>query len=255
MRLGLYMHGSLDASIPKFFDEHNPGIQVIQVYLNGPQRFWPASKFADQATILKIVEFMKRHDVKVVVHAPYVLTLNQPEKTAKALERHLAYCSGLGIEHLVVHSGSWKNQLLENPVDVWTQFLEPIVGKHSATVLLENMAYKDGAMTDLQLNEVCNRVKCGVCLDTAHAWVGNAPMDDLDPKHVKLIHLNQTRSSRWSGQDRHSDCHLDEGIIEPQRHLDALRKFVEADIVSEYAGDEWQREMDLLRKLHGELTR
>jgi len=251
MRIGLHLGGSLDRSIPAFYEKAKPGIGIIQVLFNSPQRYWPASRFADQAIMLKISEFMKKEDVKVVVHAPYVFTLNQPDKTRKALERHLAYCDGLGIETLVVHSGTWRDPLLNNPVDDWVRFLEPFVDRYRSMVLLENMAYKEGAMTDQELNAVCDRVKCGICLDTAHAWIGRAPMNDLDPRHVKLIHLNQTDSPQGSGRDRHSQNQLNDGLIEMNHLQNTLRRYPHADAVSEYAGPRWRVELDLLWRIKG----
>lgn len=248
-RYGLYLPGALDSSVVSFFQAHKPKMNAIQIYFNGPQRFYPASRYAEEANVRKIRAFTKAFDVRAHIHAPYVITIvNQPEKSAECVKRHLDYCDLLGLDHIVVHSGSWEPNLLGiDPVTEWVKFLEPFQ-QHKATVLLENMAYAKG-MTAHQLNEVCRRVKCGVCLDTVHAWVSQIMnVDELEPQYVKLIHLNQTKAGRGSGKDSHSENHLTDGVIGMGWLRSTVDRYAEADLISEYALDEWGKELEQIAK-------
>lgn len=239
MRFGIYLSGSLNDAI-QFFEEKKPHlrpISAIQVYLNGSQRFFPSSVDAQ-----KVLDFKKKWDVSIYIHSPNVISVvNHAEKSAESIKRHLEICDSIDASGLVVHSGS------KVPIDYWIEFLSQF--KSKTPILLENMPYKQGALDGESLNEICEKAGCGVCFDTVHDWVGTADMSGL--KHVGLIHANQTKEPRWSGHDRHSGNHLNEGLV--PSFLKFYLKFPFADVISEYAGEEWEKEIGLIRESVGNL--
>jgi len=261
-KFGLYLPGGVEDAIAAI--KGGLKITACQVYLSGPMRYLPASRYMEDKVAEAIVAFQQETGVEIVVHAPYVISIvTGPEKSAECIKRHLAICDKCAINNLVVHSGSWAGEL--DPVETWVKFLNEQVKiqDFATTICLENMAYGNGrAMSGEQLNKVCEQVRwplgdttmpaVGVCLDTVHAWVGSADLSKLDKKNIQVIHLNQTKDGLGSGHDRHSENHLNEGVIQAVSLGAMLLLAPDATIISEFDNPdrkEQEKEIDLVQNL------
>jgi endonuclease IV len=253
MRYGLHLSMS---KIPEFM-KNSPGISVAQVFMGSPQGFYPAKKYVeDKDLIARIRGWMKDLDMELVAHAPYVISVyNHQEKSLESCKRLISSCLSLGVKRLVVHSGSWEPD--QKPAEIWIDFLNKLTGMYNEdelVFLLETMSHSK-SMNAPQLNDVCNHLgrKVGVCYDTVHSWTCPHDMSTLEAKHVRTVHLNQTKSLRGSCADLHGDVHLlDPNGTIPECDLKHVVKWLSPDeVVSEFSIDNenWRDELSQVRRV------
>jgi deoxyribonuclease-4 len=181
---------------------------------------------------------LKKSGIKknsVAVHMPYLPNLSGPdgelfEKSLNSLTSELARCSQLGIEYLVIHLGSHKEQGRDNGIKQLLKSCEKAVDNYKSTfkrkldvtILLENSAGQKGSMGSkleelgVILNKLSSKTYC-VCLDTCHAFASGydlsteeacarfiSEFDKLVGLGVlKFIHLNDSKYEIGSHLDRH----------------------------------------------------
>ena len=236
IRLG--MHVSISGTIDQAVDRAREiGCDTFQMFTRNP-RGWKYRKL-DRGEVGEFKRKVGSYNLTpVVAHMPYLPNLSSPKKliynkSVKSLSGELDRCGTLGIPYIVTHLGSHLGEgsdiglekivaainraLSENPNDV--------------TLLLENTAGTKNSMgssfEDIKkiLDQVENRVRVGVCFDTAHAYAAGYDLhsprgvDDTLRKFnsvlgfsvLKVIHLNDSQVGLGSGRDRHE--HLGLGYI------------------------------------------
>ena len=185
----------------------------------------------------------------LAIHASYLVNLAGPddrfwELSVGVLARELSVGVAYGAEAVNVHTGSHRGagaregarRLAEGTVRVLeTARAEAPSGAALPRLVFENAAgagFALGATLDelVLVDEACRAAgvpteAIGYCLDAAHAWgAGNAVGEPaaIDAFHaeyarrlglerLRLVHLNDSRSERGSGTDRHE--HVGAGRI------------------------------------------
>ena len=166
---------------------------------------------------------------KVVVHAPYIINLANPDKekfmfSVRFLQEEIERCEQLGINKLVLHPGSHVGNGVDTGLDSIVKGLDMILEntKTNVIVLLETMAGKGTELgTDIkQIKYIIDNCKykdnIGVCLDTCH--LNDSGIDltkfneylDLFDKEIGLnkvgcIHINDSKNEINTHKDRHEN--------------------------------------------------
>ncbi|MEA1993622.1 MAG: deoxyribonuclease IV [Euryarchaeota archaeon] len=215
MRIGA--HVSIGRGFPKIFDNIKVlGGNCCQIFSHSP-RTW---KFKDVRE-RKVEAFRKRYKeediVPVVIHNSYLVNLASMkkeihEKSMRNMRQELETAEVLGIDYVNIHPGSNKDTQvgLDRIVDSLNEI------ETNAYLLLENTANKIGSEFE-HLQYIMERVsmKCGVTLDTCHAYDAgydivnklDSVLDEFDStirlENLKCIHLNDSKYGLGSCRDRH----------------------------------------------------
>jgi deoxyribonuclease-4 len=208
------------------------GLQDVLERAQKLQMPWFQSFLINQKNECLIVSEEQKKDIfvrmqafeKRYVHASYWINLCNP--SSRALDKALYECSfglELGFTHMVLHPGAvLKKQGRQKALEILARNLEKLLARFpELTILLENAAHKKRAIGGSlqELAQLKNMVsgKCGVCIDTAHAYVYGYDLTkpdilsqfihDLDyffPQGIDLLHLND--ASHPCGSQ--IDCHV-----------------------------------------------
>jgi deoxyribonuclease-4 len=169
-----------------------------------------------------------------VAHMPYLPNLSTPditsyEKSVKAMTREIERCDKIGIPYLVTHLGSHKGSGEEGGIQRLTTALTDVAKtKKDVTILLENTAgQKNSVGSDFtQLAEIFFRLepanRFGICIDTCHAFAAGYDLrneknvketfekfdKEIGLKHLKILHLNDSKGELGSNLDRHDHIGL-----------------------------------------------
>ena len=169
-----------------------------------------------------------------VAHMPYLPNLSTPditgyEKSIKAMKREVERCAKIGIPYLVTHLGSHKGSGEESGIQRLTAALiEVAKTKNDVIILLENTAgQKNSVGSDFtQLAEIFFSLepadRFGICIDTCHAFAAGYELKneksvketfekfdkEIGLKHLKILHLNDSKGDLGSHLDRHDHIGL-----------------------------------------------
>jgi deoxyribonuclease-4 len=181
----------------------------------------------------------------IFVHMPYLPNLSSPNKkiydqSVQVLIDELERSGTLEIPYLVVHLGSHQGEGIKKGVEqlvmACSHAIDSVSEENNVSILLENSAGQKNTVAsnfeELRLildrlydyNSEKKRDRFGICLDTCHAFASgydlaskdavNTTMDKFDSqvgyKHLKLIHLNDSRDKFFSRRDRHEHIGLGE---------------------------------------------
>ena len=175
-------------------------------------------------------EFCIKHKLLSVAHTPYSTNItpstDKHDLTIASLLNDLDIADACGSIGVVVHYGSQISKT--DPLASYHLMLEIL--NHvlsqwdgSSLILLENNAGTKGALGTtieelVQIRNLCDYPeKIGFCLDTCHAfasglWNGENTEELIRKgnelgywKHVKVIHLNNSKNPTGSKKDRHAN--------------------------------------------------
>jgi len=211
---------------------------AFQVFTSNP-RGWHAKDLTDDdATNYKNNLSQSNIDrFATVAHMPYLPNLSSPEisvyeKSIHTMIREVERCDKLGIPYLVTHLGSHKGTGEDKGIQRLVGALtEAAKTKKDVTILLENTAgQKNSVGSDFtQLAEIFFGLKpasrFGICIDTCHAFAAGYDLrneknvkdvfekfdSEIGLKHIKIIHLNDSKGELGCHLDRHE--HLGLGHI------------------------------------------
>jgi deoxyribonuclease-4 len=212
------------------------GCTAFQIFTRSPKQ-WQMKDLVDSQVDLFKTNLKKSGIQKdsVAVHMPYLPNLSGPdgesyEKSKKSLTGELIRCSQIGIEFLVIHLGSHKEQGKDNGIKQLLKSCEESVDiyksefkrKLDVTVLLENSAGQKGSIGSRleELGEILDKLSSKtycVCLDTCHAFAAGYDLrteeacrqffSEFDKiiglEVLKFIHLNDSKYEIGSHLDRH----------------------------------------------------
>ncbi|MFN8629609.1 MAG: deoxyribonuclease IV [Chloroflexota bacterium] len=220
------------------------GASAMQVFVDNP------TSWRRRPTLpAELPEFRRRlaaADVAPVsVHAPYLANLAGPDeetwtRSIELLANELRVAAAYGAAFVNMHTGSHRGEGTEAGVARLAEGLRRVVelaGDEAASVvlILENSSGGGFGMgaTPEELGAIDRaagalgvpRDRLGFCLDTAHLWGAGFGVDtaggvdqllaEFDQRvgldRLRMVHLNDSRSSRGSGLDRHE--HLGGGRI------------------------------------------
>lgn len=181
----------------------------------------------------------------IFVHMPYLPNLSSPnmkiyDQSVQVLIDELKRSNALEIPYLVVHLGSHQGEGIKKGVEqlvmACSNAIDSVSKENGVAILLENSAgQKNTVASDFEelkfildrlydYNSGSKKDRFGVCLDTCHAFASgydlssrdavDETMDKFDSqvgyRHLKLIHLNDSRDKFFSHRDRHEHIGLGE---------------------------------------------
>jgi deoxyribonuclease IV len=203
------------------------GCETVQIFVSNPQGWADPTARPDAGTFA--TKSRELGISPVVAHAKYLINLASTSEelrdhSVRALAHELAAAGALGVDLVVVHSGSHGGDGEEKGMDRLVEGLERArehaarLGGTVAEPLVENSV---GAGTQLcstfeALGEVARRAGVRVCVDTAHAFVAGYDLSAEDGGRtvaeelvaalgsaVALVHLNDAKNDLGSHKDGH----------------------------------------------------
>lgn len=183
----------------------------------------------------------------LAVHSPYIINLASPEmhmwkQSLRLYQEEYERASRLNAQYLVTHVGSHRGAGdaagIVRVADALTQTLKATPS--SVMILLENTAGSGQGLGDqfeqlaAMRAKVSAKNRIGICLDTAHLFAAGHPIHTAEGleevlrsfdrvvgiAHLRLIHLNDSKTPFGSRVDRH--WHIGQGHL----GTDAIRRFI-----------------------------
>ncbi|MDD1683660.1 MAG: deoxyribonuclease IV [Methanoregula sp.] len=225
--------GSLDLAVDRAKDT---GCDVFQIFSRNP-RGWGYKPLADGDANLFRAK-VKTTGILPVDHMPYLPNLASPKpeiyrKSTSTLTAELDRCGRLGIPYLVTHLGHHLGDGIAGGRMRVTRAINEALGAsdNDVMLLLENTAgEKNSVGSSFEhiraiLDELPFPGRIGVCFDTCHAFAAGYELrteegladtlaqfdEQVGLRHLRVIHLNDTKGDRASGLDRHE--HIGMGFI------------------------------------------
>lgn len=215
----------------------------------------------------------------IIPHDSYLINLGHPEKEKLQKSRdafldELRRCEQLGIKLLNFHPGSHLKKISETEcLKIIAESINMALDQTGFTkAVIENtagqgtnMGFRFEHLAEI-IEQVDNRVRVGVCIDTAHAFAGGYDISteegfyDTFDQFEKIIgfeklmgmHLNDSKKEAGTRVDRHDS--LGDGYIgwTPFELIMKDRRFNGIPMVLETPNPErWPEEIDQLKKLAG----
>jgi len=208
---------------------------AFQVFTSNP-RGWHAKDLTDD-DITNYKNNLSQSNIDrfaTVAHMPYLPNLSSPEitvyeKSIHTMIREVERCDKLGIPYLVTHLGSHKGTGEDKGIQRLVGALTEVAKTNKdVTILLENTAgQKNSVGSDFtQLAEIFFDLKpaprFGICIDTCHAFAAGYDLrneknvkdvfekfdSEIGLKHIKIIHLNDSKGELGCHLDRHEHIGL-----------------------------------------------
>ena len=208
---------------------------AFQVFTSNP-RGWHAKDLTDD-DITNYKNNLSQSNIDrfaTVAHMPYLPNLSSPEipvyeKSIHTMIREVERCDKLGIPYLVTHLGSHKGTGEDKGIQRLVGALTEVAKTNKdVTILLENTAgQKNSVGSDFtQLAEIFFGLKpasrFGICIDTCHAFAAGYDLRNeknvkdvfekfdskIGLKHIKIIHLNDSKGELGCHLDRHEHIGL-----------------------------------------------
>ncbi|MEH7417319.1 deoxyribonuclease IV [Neobacillus drentensis] len=207
----------------------------------------------DQEDAKSCKDFCLGHQLLSVAHTPYSTSLtpskDKQDLTIGSLLNDLEITDACGSIGVVVHYGSQISKT--DPLASYHLMLEILNSVLSqwngcSLILLENNAGTKGALGTtieelVQIRNLCEYPeKIGFCLDTCHAfasglWNGENTKQLIEKgenlvywKHLKVIHLNNSKFPTGSKKDRHANIfNSSNGYI----NVEQLRQLVTSPVL------------------------
>lgn len=206
------------------------GANTFMFYTGAPQN--TVRKEISNDFTKEAVNLMEENNIdinNVVCHAPYIVNLANAKDSDKYnfsinfIKNELKRCDELGIKQMVIHPGSAvaiaKEEGLNNIVNALNTILDDST---KCKVLIETMAGKGNECgcnieeIAYLINNVTNKERIGVCLDTCHlsdAGYDMAKFDEyidefsknLSISYIGCIHVNDSKNPIGSHKDRHDN--------------------------------------------------
>src|SRR3989338_7150702 len=174
----------------------------------------------------------------LAVHSPYIINLASPEaqmwkQSLRLYQEEYERASLLNAQYLVPHVGSHRGSGdaagIARVAEALTQTLE--AHRSPLMILLENTAGSGQGLGDqfeqlaAMRDQVAERARLGICLDTAHLFAAGHPIHTADGledvlrsfdrvigmAHLRLIHLNDSKVPFGARVDRH--WHIGQGHL------------------------------------------
>ncbi|WP_027334785.1 deoxyribonuclease IV [Mycoplasmopsis felifaucium] len=228
-----YLYGSASESL-------NNGANCMMIYLGAPQNVKrvETDKYQLDKYLANFKDKIKPEDI--VVHAPYIVNPTSISKNKFSIDfliQEINRMNYIGAKFLVLHPGSYTTFDLQESLDTFVSSVKEILSKTKDVVIcVETMAGK-GTEVGVNFDQIryfidkIDNERFQVCLDTCHIWDAGYDIKNYEAfkkqlkdydllKHIKVIHLNDSKNNLSSHKDRHEN--IDIGFI----GLECLQKFV-----------------------------
>ncbi|MCS4536810.1 deoxyribonuclease IV [Mycoplasma sp. CSL7475-4] len=218
------------------------GANTMMIYVGPPQSTRRVAK--EKYNLEKFNELysdvIKNEDI--VVHAPYIINMSSIEKGKFASEfliEEIQRVSYIGAKYIVLHPGAYTKFDINLSIETLIENLNFVLEQTKQTDVVICLETMSGKGTEVFTNfeqmqyiiNKCNSERIQLCLDTCHIWDAGYDIKNYEEfkqqlehydlkKHVKVIHLNDSKNDLNSHKDRHEN--IDKGFI----GLETLAKFV-----------------------------
>ncbi|MBY9002290.1 MAG: deoxyribonuclease IV [Candidatus Heimdallarchaeota archaeon] len=230
-------HVSIAKSVDLAFDRAKDiGCATFQIFTKNP-RGWAFKGLSSEEIERFRDKNLKYNMSPIVAHISYLSNLASLDKEIyqKSIEsflREIEICFLLGIPYFVVHSGSYKGGSFQEGFERYVSSIQRGIdaGKHKITILVENSASGEKALTGTFSNiknilEEINDQNVQVCFDTCHAFVAGYDISSkkgivdfvtevestIGLRSISIIHANDSKTDVGSHRDLHE--HLGLGKI------------------------------------------
>jgi deoxyribonuclease-4 len=228
------------------------GCEAIQIFAGNPRGWAHAAGNRDEDARFR--KAAAERGMRTFIHSPYLINLGSPtretwEKSVGSIAHNLRRAAELGVEGVVVHTGSFVDPTgsdkqyaaaMRRVRDGLLPLLDAVADDSAPWLLLEPTAGQGRSLCagvdDLEpyLAALDFHPKAGICLDTCHVFAAGAPLDKpggaaatLDrvveiggPGRLRLIHANDSMDVRGAFRDRHQK--IGEGHIGTQAFTELL---------------------------------
>lgn len=203
------------------------GANTFMFYTGAPQN--TNRMPIDEKLVIEGKKILEENNIdinNVVVHAPYIINLANPEKSdfgINFLKQEIQRCEILGMKMLVLHPGSHVGIGEEEGINNIAEALNKVgLDNTNVTVCLETMAGK-GSEVGYNFNQIAsiinkveNNDKLKVCLDTCHINDSGYDLSDFDNilnkfdniiglDRLACIHINDSKNEIGTHKDRHEN--------------------------------------------------
>ena len=204
------------------------GSNTFMFYTGAPQN--TIRSIIDLDDVNKAYKLMEDNGIdknKVIVHAPYIINLANPDKfdfSCRFLSEELKRVETFGMKYLVLHPGSHVGLGVDEGISNIIKALNLVLDNDdtNVTILLETMAGKGSevgkSFEELKaiIDGVSKKDRLGVCLDTCHLNDAGYDLTDFDSvmasfdkiigiDKIKCVHVNDSKNPLDSHKDRHEN--------------------------------------------------
>lgn len=211
------------------------GTNCVQIFVRNPQNLSSKIPPIDLEAILEVRKILKKHKMKLFVHANYLYNFcTSPSTYAWArhfLKDELKMANLLGAEGIVLHMGSHLKETPEVGFHNFVQNLKMILEEVPEGRILLETPHGKGTKIAGSIEELGNLIntfkspRIGLCVDTAHIFYYGYMIDNIEGltqyfkdvaslvgiRKLGLIHLNDAMLPFGSKLDRHKT--VGEGYI------------------------------------------
>ena len=208
------------------------GATCFMVYLGPPQN--TIRKPIESMNADKMALIAKENNIcldDVIIHAPYIVNLarKDPEKfdfAVRFIATELSGVHNIGCKYLVLHPGSAVDSERSDALKQVARGINEIIKltpNACSVIAIETMAGKGNEVgrtfeeIKFIIDNVCDKSRVGVCLDTCHINDGGYDLvnnyegvisefdEIIGLEYLKVIHVNDTKNPLASHKDRHEN--------------------------------------------------
>lgn len=211
---------------------------ALMVYTGAPQN--TIRRPLSDMHIDEAIELIKEKNLKVIIHAPYIINMASPEEEKRRfaisfLSEELNRANAMMASCMVVHPGNFTSGTLEEGIANIIDCLNKI-GPKPCKIALETMSGKGSEVgfNFSQIKKIMDGVNYPlyVCFDTCHTFDSGYDLinnyEDVLKEFDSIIgldkilvfHINDSKNTRGSKKDRH------ENIGKGNIGFDVLHKIV-----------------------------
>jgi deoxyribonuclease IV len=228
------------------------GCETIQIFAGNPRGWAHSAGIREEDARFR--KGAAARGMRTFIHSPYLVNLGSPtratwEKSVASVAHNLRRAAELGVEGVVVHTGSFVDATgseeqyaaaMRRVRDGLLPLLDAVAADGAPWLLLEPTAGQGRSLCagvdDLEpyLAALDLHPKAGICLDTCHVFAAGAPLDEpggaaatLDrvveiggPGRLRLVHANDSMDVRGAFRDRHQK--IGEGHIGTEAFAELL---------------------------------
>lgn len=213
----------------------NGNCETFQMFLSSP-RVWKYPKL-EEKNIIEFKDNVKKFQFdNITVHFTYLANLASSDKELRkkafnALKEEIKRCDLLGVNNLVMHTGSHKGTNLEGGIENIVSMLKKAIDLNpKVKLVLETSAGGKNSLGSKfnELKTIINafsddkKDSLGICIDTCHIFASgydiseregvDKTLEEFDEQigieYLKVIHANDSKGNLGEHKDRHEHIGL-----------------------------------------------
>lgn len=254
------------------------GGNTLQLFASNPRSIQPVNLQNYKDIADNICNYCKKHDFRLIIHAPYTINLAKELKNDKriidfkdaywinSILSNLRASDIIGSIGVVVHVGKYTTNTKENGVIIMHNAIKYIINIMQKEHIISKLIIETpaGAGTELlttveEFSEFYNsfndieKKHIGICLDTAHVWSSGYDINEYykmlsktNGKEIIAIHYNNSKKNKGSKVDVH------ENIFDGKITIEVMKEFIsnlkhKPMIILEKPSDDLKIDFDLIK--------